>query len=54
MSLYSHHLLAQRMCVAGDYRGAMAQEKEAHNIFEKQVRCHGFVHFGLSNWTTLN
>ncbi|XP_017323905.1 clustered mitochondria protein homolog [Ictalurus punctatus] len=32
----NHHLLAQRMCVAGDYRGAMAQEKEAHNIFEKQ------------------
>ncbi|XP_027022642.2 clustered mitochondria protein homolog [Tachysurus fulvidraco] len=32
----NHHLLAQRMCVAGDYRGAMAQEKEAHNVFEKQ------------------
>ncbi|KAK3540557.1 hypothetical protein QTP70_034305 [Hemibagrus guttatus] len=32
----NHHLLAQKMCVAGDYRGAMAQEKEAHNTFEKQ------------------
>ncbi|XP_026766552.3 clustered mitochondria protein homolog [Pangasianodon hypophthalmus] len=32
----NHHLLAQRMCVAGDYRGAMAQEKEAHIIFGKQ------------------
>ncbi|KAF5905344.1 clustered mitochondria protein, partial [Clarias magur] len=32
----NHHLLAQKMCIAGDYRGAMAQEKEAHNIFEKK------------------
>ncbi|XP_072538059.1 clustered mitochondria protein homolog [Salminus brasiliensis] len=32
----NHHLLAQRMCVAGDYRGGMAQEKEAHNIFQSQ------------------
>lgn len=32
----NHHLLAQRLCVAGDYRGAMAQEKDAHNIFVKQ------------------
>ncbi|KAF7695207.1 clustered mitochondria protein homolog [Silurus meridionalis] len=31
----NHHILAQRMCVSGDYRGAMAQEKEAHNIFSK-------------------
>ncbi|XP_062854364.1 clustered mitochondria protein homolog [Trichomycterus rosablanca] len=34
------HLLAQRMCMAGDYRGAMAQEKEAHNIFQKQCGDH--------------
>uniref|UniRef100_A0A8B9KFH0 Clustered mitochondria protein homolog n=1 Tax=Astyanax mexicanus TaxID=7994 RepID=A0A8B9KFH0_ASTMX len=32
----NHHLLAQRMCVAGDYRGGMTQEKEAHNIFQSQ------------------
>ncbi|XP_049341481.1 clustered mitochondria protein homolog [Astyanax mexicanus] len=32
----NHHLLAQRMCVAGDYRGGMTQEKEAHNIFQNQ------------------
>ncbi|XP_036434727.1 clustered mitochondria protein homolog [Colossoma macropomum] len=32
----NHHLLAQRMCVAGDYRGGMTQEKEAHSIFQSQ------------------
>ncbi|XP_060787762.1 clustered mitochondria protein homolog isoform X2 [Neoarius graeffei] len=36
MTALNHHLLAQRMCVAGDYRGAMAHEKEAHIIFGKQ------------------
>ncbi|XP_076859579.1 clustered mitochondria protein homolog [Brachyhypopomus gauderio] len=32
-----HHLLAQRMCVAGDYRGGMTQEKEAHSIFQNKL-----------------
>ncbi|XP_066499903.1 clustered mitochondria protein homolog [Hoplias malabaricus] len=32
----NHHLLAQRMCIVGDYRGGMTQEKEAHNIFQSQ------------------
>ncbi|XP_026124766.1 clustered mitochondria protein homolog isoform X2 [Carassius auratus] len=29
-----HHLLAQRLCVAGDFRGGMNHEKEAHRIFQ--------------------
>uniref|UniRef100_A0A4W4FGN6 Si:ch211-166a6.5 n=1 Tax=Electrophorus electricus TaxID=8005 RepID=A0A4W4FGN6_ELEEL len=29
-----HHLLAQRMCAVGDYRGGMTQEKQAHSIFQ--------------------
>ncbi|XP_063051703.1 clustered mitochondria protein homolog [Engraulis encrasicolus] len=32
----NHHLLAQRMCVAGDYRGAMTHEKEALNAFQNK------------------
>uniref|UniRef100_A0A671S2Y8 Si:ch211-166a6.5 n=1 Tax=Sinocyclocheilus anshuiensis TaxID=1608454 RepID=A0A671S2Y8_9TELE len=31
-----HHLLAQRLCVAGDYRGGMNHEKEAHSIFQSK------------------
>ncbi|XP_016356425.1 protein clueless-like [Sinocyclocheilus anshuiensis] len=31
-----HHLLAQRQCVAGDYRGGMNHEKEAHSIFQSK------------------
>ncbi|RXN03237.1 clustered mitochondria-like protein [Labeo rohita] len=31
-----HHLLAQRLCVAGDYRGGMNHEKEAHSIFQNK------------------
>ncbi|XP_051524200.1 clustered mitochondria protein homolog isoform X2 [Myxocyprinus asiaticus] len=30
----THHLLAQRLCVTGDYRGGMNHEKEAHSIFQ--------------------
>ncbi|XP_030629328.1 clustered mitochondria protein homolog isoform X2 [Chanos chanos] len=32
----NHHLLAQRMCVVGDYRGAMNHEREALNAFQNQ------------------
>uniref|UniRef100_A0A8C2KTN6 Si:ch211-166a6.5 n=1 Tax=Cyprinus carpio TaxID=7962 RepID=A0A8C2KTN6_CYPCA len=31
-----HHLLAQRLCVAGDFRGGMNHEKEAHSIFQSK------------------
>ncbi|XP_059379342.1 clustered mitochondria protein homolog isoform X2 [Carassius carassius] len=31
-----HHLLAQRLCVAGDYRGGMNHEKEAHSIYQSK------------------
>ncbi|XP_058640730.1 LOW QUALITY PROTEIN: clustered mitochondria protein homolog [Onychostoma macrolepis] len=31
-----HHLLAQRLCLAGDYRGGMNHEKEAHSIFQSK------------------
>ncbi|XP_056319190.1 clustered mitochondria protein homolog [Danio aesculapii] len=31
-----HHLLAQRLCVSGDYRGGMNHEKEAHSIFQNK------------------
>ncbi|XP_065104326.1 clustered mitochondria protein homolog [Paramisgurnus dabryanus] len=31
-----HHLLAQRHCVAGDYRGGMNHEKAAHSIFQNK------------------
>ncbi|XP_056115328.1 clustered mitochondria protein homolog [Rhinichthys klamathensis goyatoka] len=31
-----HHLLAQRLCVAGDYRGGMNHEKEAYSIFQNK------------------
>ncbi|XP_031426563.1 clustered mitochondria protein homolog [Clupea harengus] len=32
----NHHLLAQKMCVAEDYRGAMAQEREALTVFQNK------------------
>ncbi|KAL2092562.1 hypothetical protein ACEWY4_012360 [Coilia grayii] len=32
----NHHLLAQRMCVVGDYRGAMTHEREAHIVFQNK------------------
>ncbi|XP_028852284.1 clustered mitochondria protein homolog [Denticeps clupeoides] len=32
----NHHLLAQRMCVAGDYRGAMTHEREALSAFQSK------------------
>ncbi|KAL4593258.1 clustered mitochondria protein-like, partial [Arapaima gigas] len=31
---FSHHLLAQRLCCVGDYRGAMAHERDALAIFQ--------------------
>ncbi|XP_073766979.1 clustered mitochondria protein homolog [Danio rerio] len=31
-----HHLLAQRLCVSGDYRQSMNHEKEAHSIFQNK------------------
>ncbi|XP_051509137.1 clustered mitochondria protein homolog [Myxocyprinus asiaticus] len=30
----THHLLAQKLCVTGDYRGGMNHEKDAHSIFQ--------------------
>ncbi|XP_057213584.1 clustered mitochondria protein homolog isoform X1 [Triplophysa rosa] len=30
------HLLAQRLCVSGDYRGGMNLEKQAHSIFQNK------------------
>ncbi|XP_029103008.1 clustered mitochondria protein homolog isoform X2 [Scleropages formosus] len=33
----NHHLLAQRLCCVGDYRGAMAHERDALAIF--QAKC---------------
>lgn len=36
--LYSHHLLAQWMCIRGDYRSAMTHEKEALTAFTCLVR----------------
>ncbi|TRY60548.1 hypothetical protein DNTS_026965 [Danionella cerebrum] len=31
-----YHLLAQRLCVCGDYRAAMNHEREAHSIFQNK------------------
>ncbi|XP_076125584.1 clustered mitochondria protein homolog [Alosa pseudoharengus] len=32
----NHHLLAQKMCVAGDYRAAMTHEREAQTVFKNK------------------
>ncbi|XP_062398969.1 clustered mitochondria protein homolog [Sardina pilchardus] len=32
----NHHLLAQKMCVAGDYRAAMNHEREAQTVFKNK------------------